>query len=282
MTIMIMQLIIDLICIVGNNPHRSVTANHPREVKVNVKRYTIAGGISLAVHAAFMFVVQEPKAFAMPAGAQSTSVSINFKAVSAPAPEPTPVVEEPVTKAEPVPDPPKPVAPPEPKKVVKKAKPVKKPVEKKTPVKKKPVEKKVVKQTPKKPEAPKKPIDKPDEKVAKKDPKPVEQAKPQQVNNGATSQPVMITKPSFLSRPSAPKYPRLARKRGIEGIALYEVWLDENGQQVKQVLISSSGATMLDKSALDAIKKWKFSPHTVGGQKMAHRVQIPVRFKLDR
>lgn len=253
---------------------------------MNVKRYTIAGGISLAVHAAVLFVAQEPKVFAMPAGAQSTSVAINFKAATSH--QTPPAVEEPIAQSEPTPEPPKPVTPPEPKKsVAKKPTPVKKPV----PVKKKPVEQeKVVKTPPKKPPVqqakPKKtekPVKKPVEKVVKREPKPVaEEAQPQPANQGASAQPVMIKRPSFLTRPSAPKYPRMARKRGVEGVALYEVWLDEEGDQVKQVLISSSGATVLDKSALDAIKQWKFSPHTVGGQKMAHRVQIPVRFKLDR
>ncbi|RTZ18212.1 energy transducer TonB [Vibrio aquaticus] len=252
---------------------------------MNVKRYTIAGSISLAVHAAFLLVAQEPKAFAMPAGAQSTSVSINFKAATSPQP---PAVEEHVTHAEPTPEPPKPITPPEPKKSVAK-KPA--PVNKSIPVKQKPVEqKKIVKTPPKKPPVqqanPKKtekPVQKPVEKVVKKEPEPVaEEPQLQPANQGASSQPVMVKRPSFLTRPSAPKYPRMARKRGVEGVALYEVWLDEEGDQVKQVLITSSGATALDKSALDAIKQWKFSPHTVGGQKMAHRVQIPVRFKLDR
>ncbi|MFM2587965.1 TonB family protein [Vibrio sp. TBV020] len=255
---------------------------------MNIKRYTIAGSLSLAVHAAFLFVAQEPKAFAMPAGAQSTSVSINFKAMATPPPpQPTPVESEPVVKSEPVPEPTKKVAKPEPKKVVKKPTPTKKPVVKKKTVGKK----KITKSQPKKPTPPQPrkehKVEKPVQEVVKKEKQPnpsleETKAQPQQVNRGASSQPIMVQKPSFLTRPSAPKYPRLARKRGVEGIALYEVWLDEDGQQVKQVLISSSGATMLDKSALDAIKKWKFSPHTVGGQKMAHRVQIPVRFKLDR
>lgn len=247
---------------------------------MNIKRYTIAGSLSLAVHAALVFVAQEPKAFAMPAGSQSTSVSINFKAVTTP-PAPT-APAEPVTQAEPTPQPENKVTPPKPKQIVKKP----------TPTKKKPVVKnKAAEAKPKtaKPAVKKTPVTKaerkPVEKVVKKQPTPIEtepQAKPQQVNRGATAQPVMVERPSFLTRPSAPKYPRLARKRGVEGVALYEVWLDENGDQVKQVLVSSSGATILDKSALDAIKQWKFSPHTVGGQKMAHRVQIPVRFKLDR
>ncbi len=252
---------------------------------MNLKRYSVAGGISLAVHAAFLVVAQEPKVFAMPAGNQTTSVSINF--TSQPAPkvaEVTPPAEQPAeTAPEPTPEPPPVKEPPKPKKPkpeVKKEKPVKKPVEKKPPVKKevqkkpkttetKPEPKQVVKEKPVKHEKPT-----PDQEVS--------ESKPTPSSQGVTAQPVMVERPSFLSRPTPPKYPRLARKRGIEGVATYEIWLDENGKQVKQVLVSSSGVTMLDKSALDAIKKWKFSPHTVDGVKMAHRVQIPVRFKLDR
>ncbi len=278
-----MQLIIDLICIVSNNSNPSGNRYESWRTLVNVKRYTIAGSISLAIHAAFVFVAQEPKAFAMPAGAQSSSVSINFKAVAT---KPATPIEQPVTQSEPKAEPEpskKEPAPYEPKKVVKQPKPVEKKVVKKKPK----VEKKVSKTKP----APKKQLvaDEPKEKTAQKvvekkqAPKQHEsKAQPELVNQGASSQPVMVTKPSFLTRPSAPKYPRLARKRGIEGIALYEIWLDEEGKQVKQVLISSSGTDMLDKSALAAIKKWRFSPHSVDGQKMAHRVQIPVRFKLDR
>lgn len=64
---------------------------------MNVKRYVIAGGASLVVHAALLFVSQETKVFAMPAGNPTSSVSLNL--VSAPKPvqaEPTPqeVVEE--------------------------------------------------------------------------------------------------------------------------------------------------------------------------------------------
>ncbi|MDC5705217.1 energy transducer TonB [Vibrio europaeus] len=250
---------------------------------MNVKRYTIAGSISLAIHAAFVFVAQEPKAFAMPAGAQSSSVSINFKAVATP---PATPVEQPVTQSQPKaePEPSKEqVTPPEPQKVVKQPKPVEKKVVKKKPK----VEKKVTKA---KPVPKKQPVanqtkEKPAQKVVEKKQAPKQhesKAQPGLVNQGASSQPVMVTKPSFLTRPSAPRYPRLARKRGVEGIALYEIWLDKDGKQVKQVLISSSGTDMLDKSALAAIKKWRFSPHSVDGQKMAHRVQIPVRFKLDR
>lgn len=249
---------------------------------MNLKRYTIAGSLSLAIHAAVVFVAQEPKAFAMPAGAQSNSVSINFKALTAPAESELPkAINEPQHQAEVEPA-------PEPNERLEKAEAIEKT---------KPRTKKVAKDTPKVEKKATKAPSKPHPVTAKKtqpeqvsavrhEPKrtaqPEFQAQPEVVNQGASSQPVMVTKPSFLTRPSAPRYPRLAQRRGVEGVALYEIWLDENGKQVKQVLISSSGASMLDNSALEAIKKWQFSPHSVDGQKMAHRVQIPVRFKLDR
>ncbi|WP_412179249.1 energy transducer TonB [Vibrio fortis] len=89
-----------------------------------------------------------------------------------------------------------------------------------------------------------------------------------------------MTKPSFSVRPTPPKYPRQARRRGVEGVATYEIWLDEDGKQVKQALVNSSGALLLDKAALDAIKMEIFTTHR-NGRAIAHRVRVPVRFNLD-
>ncbi|MEZ9279603.1 TonB family protein [Vibrio cyclitrophicus] len=262
---------------------------------MNVPRYVIAGGASLVIHAALLFVAQESKVFAMPAGSQSNTVSINFTPKNTPSPaqqktitepvEPEPIKET-VSQAEPKPVEPKAVEPkqakptpkkkaitnkPQPKKVEKKV--VEKRVEKK-PIQKKPVtQKKVVKKE--RPEPKSKPTPQP-EKLAES------ANQPQEVNQGVSNQePVLVTKPSFSSRPTPPNYPRQARRRGVEGVATYEVWLDAEGKQIKQALVNSSGALMLDNAALDAIKQWKFSPHTVNGRAIAHRVQIPVRFRLD-
>ena len=232
---------------------------------MSLTRYAIAGGVSLIAHAALLFVAQEPKALAMPAGSQSTSVAINFVAAPPPSPAsdaiPTEAPETVQAAAE-LTSPTKSVA----------TKPaVKKHITK--PIKSKPAQvksaKPATKQQPKIPEQKAPPTP------------PIDNVKPQPATQGASSEPVMVQKPSFVTRPVAPHYPRLAQKRGIEGVTMYEVWLDENGNQVKQVLIASSGETLLDKSALNAIKQWRFSPHIIAGQKVAHRVQIPVRFKLD-
>ena len=262
---------------------------------MNVPRYVIAGGASLVIHAALLFVAQESKVFAMPAGSQSNTVSINFTPKNTPSPaqqktitepvEPEPIKET-VSQAEPKPVEPKAVEPkqakPTPKKKAITNKPQPKKVEKKV-VEKKPVtEKKVVEK--KRPEPKSKPTPQPEKLADKKvDRNLAESAnQPQEVNQGVSNQePVLVTKPSFSSRPTPPNYPRQARRRGVEGVATYEVWLDAEGKQIKQALVNSSGALMLDNAALDAIKQWKFSPHTVNGRAIAHRVQIPVRFRLD-
>jgi len=246
---------------------------------VNVQRYVIAGGASLAIHAALLFVSQETKVFAMPAGNPASSVSLNL--VSAP-----PAVEK-STPENVAPPKEQPQDQPEPEKKI-----VKKQVVKKDAVKKKVVEKKPepVKQSKPKTVEPTKTVTKqkvqPEAKPKKKT-EPVkketvaQQSAPASQSKGATSQPVLVDKPTFVSQPTQPRYPRSAQRRGIEGVALYEIWLDENGNQIKQVLIESSGTESLDASALRAIKQWQFTPHISGGLKVAHRVQVPVRFKLD-
>lgn len=244
---------------------------------MNVQRYVIAGGASLAIHAALLFVSQDTKVFAMPAGNPASSVSLNLVS----APPPTVETSTPENVA-----PPKEPQPEPEKKIVKKQ------VVKKDAVKKKVVEKKTepVKQSKPKTVEPAKAVTKQENQPEAKPKKKTEPAKKEMVaqqtapasqSKGATSQPILVDKPTFVNQPTQPRYPRSAQRRGIEGVALYEIWLDENGNQIKQVLIESSGTESLDASALRAIKQWQFTPHISGGLKVAHRVQVPVRFKLD-
>ncbi|WP_234399445.1 energy transducer TonB, partial [Vibrio cholerae] len=104
---------------------------------------------------------------------------------------------------------------------------------------------------------------------------------PTAASQGITSQPILVDKPALVSAQVQPRYPRIARKRGIEGTVMYEIWLDAQGNQIKQQLLSSSGTEALDQSALEAIKQWKFSPHILDGVPVAHRIHIPIRFKLE-
>ncbi|HBV76039.1 MULTISPECIES: energy transducer TonB [Vibrio] len=254
---------------------------------MNLKRYTFAALISISAHTAIVTLLNEQKAFAMPTGTNSSSVSINL--VSAVKSQPLPSshqsttetatkqhkdnTDSPTEKNLPK------ATPPKKSEINPEKKPAYKEVAAKQRVATKPKQAKSQAQTRKTPiQQPKKNVTKPQQ----TEPNPQQQnSQATAAKQGVTQKPLMVEKPSFLSPPSKPRYPRLAQRKGIEGTATYEIWLDANGNQLKQSLISSSGADMLDKAALDAIKKWKFSPQKINGISIAHRVQVPIRFQLD-
>ncbi|ENM5903276.1 energy transducer TonB [Vibrio mimicus] len=217
----------------------------------------------MAFHALLLITTDEAQVFAMPAGNPSQSVSINMVAMPKSAPAPTdPVKPSPPQKqVKPEPAPPKAAVKPKPQpQATKKTVPVE---QAKQTLATKPAPEKVETNT-------------------QNEPKTQQTAvKPTTASKGISSQPILVDKPTFVSAPVQPRYPRVAQKRGIEGTVMYEIWLDEQGNQIQQYLITSSGTEVLDKSALEAIKQWKFSPRILDGVPVAHRVHIPVRFKLE-
>ncbi|HIF9293831.1 TPA: TonB family protein [Photobacterium damselae] len=252
---------------------------------MDTTRYVIAGAVSVIIHGLILSAVPSQNAIAMPIGNQIAPVSLNL--VTAPIAPPPPAQD--VAKAE-----------VKPQKSVKKTQQieqktaVKKLVKKTTPTKK--AAKKVANKTTKTKKAEQKPVVKNrDSKPVKSATKPQPQSKPKnetsQVANTAnnkkaqlssgTQSPELVSRPTFATRPGSVSYPRLAKRRGIQGQVMVEIWIDPKGKQIKQKVISSSGTEILDQAALTAIKKWKFSSHIVDGQAIAHRVHIPVRFQLD-
>ncbi|QXC56057.1 energy transducer TonB [Vibrio mimicus] len=124
--------------------------------------------------------------------------------------------------------------------------------------------------------------------VAKTEKKKVETSKTEQQEtappakvSAQDSKPMLVKKPKFSAKPAPVSYPRIARKQGLEGKVLIEVWLDEQGNQIKQLLLESSGHHVLDERALSTIKEWHFSHQVEQGQAIAHRVQIPINFQLQ-
>ncbi len=85
--------------------------------------------------------------------------------------------------------------------------------------------------------------------------------------------------PLYKSNPP-PKYPRMARRRGLEGVVTIEAKIDINGRVEELRIFAGSGHTILDKAALKAVRTWRFSPGTVGGRTQSMWVKVPVRFEL--
>ncbi|MBI5552631.1 MAG: energy transducer TonB [Desulfobacterales bacterium] len=78
-----------------------------------------------------------------------------------------------------------------------------------------------------------------------------------------------------------PVYPPAARRRNLQGTVLLEVLVDREGQAAKVEVLRGSGHELLDHSALDSVRQWRFAPARRGGRTQEMWVQVPVRFQLQ-
>jgi protein TonB len=85
--------------------------------------------------------------------------------------------------------------------------------------------------------------------------------------------------PDYRSNPSPP-YPRRARIRGYEGTTVLEVLVNSEGRVGDLKVCKSSGYTILDKAALDAVKGWAFQPGMKADRAVDMWVKVPIRFQL--
>tara|TARA_R110002033_G_scaffold121773_3_gene164652 strand:- start:435 stop:1235 length:801 start_codon:yes stop_codon:yes gene_type:complete len=99
-------------------------------------------------------------------------------------------------------------------------------------------------------------------------------------SQGAIQHTVALPKPTFSVPPNQPYYPKKARRRGLEGTATVEVMFNQLGEQLSLTLVNSSGFSLLDAAALDAVEKWQFAAPT-SSEAYAYTVRIPVKFALN-
>ena len=63
-----------------------------------------------------------------------------------------------------------------------------------------------------------------------------------------------------------PRYPNRALSRGIEGWVLLEFAINELGRAVDPIIIDAEPANVFDRSAITAVKKWKYRPKIENGR----------------
>lgn len=63
-----------------------------------------------------------------------------------------------------------------------------------------------------------------------------------------------------------PRYPSRALSRGIEGWVLMEFAINELGQAININIVDAEPAGMFDRSAIAAVKKWKYRPMMADGK----------------
>ena len=86
--------------------------------------------------------------------------------------------------------------------------------------------------------------------------------------------------PRVLSK-TEPKYPGQARRAQREGVVELEftVGVDGRASDIKVVKEDPKGFGFGD-AAIEAVKKWRFTPAKRGNESVPQRVKIPIRFRL--
>ncbi|MCP5061160.1 MAG: energy transducer TonB [Ignavibacteriae bacterium] len=75
-------------------------------------------------------------------------------------------------------------------------------------------------------------------------------------------------------------YPKKAKKKGIAGRVFIKAFIDKEGNVAATQVIKGIGAGC-DESAIEAVKKTKFTPASWKGKSVGAQVAIPILFKLD-
>lgn len=92
---------------------------------------------------------------------------------------------------------------------------------------------------------------------------------------------VVRAEPDYAENPP-PLYPRPALSRGWEGTVWLQVRVTAGGQVAELKLERTSGHSVLDRAALDAVRTWRFRPARVGGRAVEGVVLVPVEFRIRR
>jgi protein TonB len=156
----------------------------------------------------------------------------------------------------------------------------------------------------------------PPKEVKKPDPKPVKKPKPKPVRKNSEVKRVEPRKPEqtdaappapaapsvpVLDRAAAPRndaytpassnadylhnpkpvYPAIARRRHWEGLVVLRAYVTADGHCGEVAVQRSSGHEVLDRAALEAVRKWRFVPAKRGDVAQASWVTVPIEFQLE-
>ena len=78
-----------------------------------------------------------------------------------------------------------------------------------------------------------------------------------------------------------PKYPGYAFEHNLDGLIVLIVDVAPDGSVAKAVVERSEPTGVFDAAALEAVRKWRFTPAMKDGKPVASRVRVPVEFKRE-
>src|SRR5688572_13406009 len=80
----------------------------------------------------------------------------------------------------------------------------------------------------------------------------------------------------------APRYPTRALRRGEGGTVMVRVEIGADGVPDEVDVANSSGSRQLDRAAMDAVRRWRFTPAMRQGEAVAGTVVVPITFDARR
>jgi len=101
------------------------------------------------------------------------------------------------------------------------------------------------------------------------------------VLGGTGDEPILVTgdvRPPEKIVNVKPEYPEMARKARVEGKVIIEAVIDTDGNVVDAKVLRS--IPLLDKSAIDAVRKWKYRPAMQHGRPVKVYFTVIVDFNL--
>lgn len=96
----------------------------------------------------------------------------------------------------------------------------------------------------------------------------------------ASAPPKRPSTAAAIARQTKPRYPISARRDGVEGSVVIHVSLSAKGKVEDVAVGISSGDNRLDIAALQAVKRWGFSPRREDGEAVPSTLLVRVTFSL--
>jgi TonB family protein len=88
-----------------------------------------------------------------------------------------------------------------------------------------------------------------------------------------------LSPPRLLTR-TVPEYPMNARRLRVEGTVLLNGLVGTDGKVREVKVVEADGGKLLSPAAVDAVRKWTYSPATRGGQPVECWHKVPIKFAL--
>lgn len=106
-------------------------------------------------------------------------------------------------------------------------------------------------------------------------------AGPVMASTEPASAPIVEHGPAPLAGNPLPDYPSAARRRAIQGRAVVRATVAADGRVASVELVRSTSHDMLDRAAVEAVRRWRFTPARRGEVAIAGAVDVPVVFRLE-